>query len=207
MLRDHESRVRGDDQTFRGNGAVGDITGILVEQRDRRHQLPNQAQCRVQVERQPPLRRDPQDLRQPRSLGMIRHDGEPAGLTIDAAHARVIGVPEVGQARRALPQGELERRDREQLRPQAENLQQVPRGAVDRDHASTETVGEKRRLGTLHGGGHPVHTIGRLQRRDHACHESGQQQQTSMAATLHACSTGGGTPRGVYRAVETITIW
>ena len=70
-------------------------------------------------------------------------------MAIDAADARVIGVAEIGEPRRALAQRELERRHREQLRADPENLQQVARGGVDRDDAVAEAVGEERRFGLV----------------------------------------------------------
>ena len=70
-------------------------------------------------------------------------------MAVDAADARVVGVAEIREPRRALAQRELERGHREQLRADAEDLQQVARRGVDRDDAVAETVGEERRFGLL----------------------------------------------------------
>ena len=97
-------------------------------------------------------------------------------MAIDAADARVVGVAEIRQARRALAQRELERGHREQLRPDAENLQQVARRGVDRDDAVAEAVGEERRFGLLGGRGQGCHrrldpwsTVHRATARTTAC--------------------------------------
>ena len=78
-------------------------------------------------------------------------------MAVDAPHARVVGVAEIREARRALAQRELERGHREQLRPHPENLQQVARRGVDRHDAVAETVGEERRFGLIGGRGHGCH--------------------------------------------------
>src|SRR3954468_21377312 len=67
-------------------------------------------------------------------------------------------------------------------------------------------VGEKRRLGTLGRNRHAVHTRARLQRWDHASHESGQPPQLTVRETLLACSGPELTVSLFYRAVDTITI-
>ena len=62
---------------------------------------------------------------------------------------RVVGVAEIREARRALAQGELERRHREQLRAHPEDLQEIARRGVDRHDAIAEAVGEERGFGLL----------------------------------------------------------
>ena len=72
---------------------------------------------------------------------------------IDAADARVVGVAEVRQPRRALAQRELEGGHRDQCGPQAKNLQQLARRAVGGDDAVAETIGEERGFGPFGGEG------------------------------------------------------
>jgi hypothetical protein len=55
-------------------------------------------------------------------------------------------VAEVREARRPLAQGEFERRDRGQFRPEPENLEQLPRRAVSCDDTLTEPVGKQGRF-------------------------------------------------------------
>ena len=159
VLGDHEPRVRRHDQALRPDQAVRDVARVLVQERDRGHQLANEAQRRVDVELQVPLGRDAQNLGQPRPLDVVRHDRETARIAIDAADARVVCVTEVGEARRAFAQRELERRNRQERGPQAEDLKQVAGRVVDRDDAIPQTIGEQRRFRTLGGHGDSAHGI------------------------------------------------
>ena len=105
MLDDDQPRVRRDDQTFGRDQAVRDVARVLVQHRDGGHQLPNEAQRSVDIELQPLLLRDAQDVGQPRALEVIRDDGQRRRRrhrAIDAADAHVVGVAEVRQARGAL---------------------------------------------------------------------------------------------------------
>ena len=77
VLDDDQARVRRDDQPFGRDQAVRDVARVLVQQRDRRHELANQAERRVDVELQVALVRDAQDVGQPRAFDVIRHDREP----------------------------------------------------------------------------------------------------------------------------------
>jgi hypothetical protein len=61
-------------------------------------------------------------------------------MPVDAADPRVIGMPEICQARRALAQRELERRDGQQLRADPEDLQQVAGRGIDGDDSVAEPV-------------------------------------------------------------------
>ncbi len=66
---------------------------------------------------------------------------------IDAAHARVVGVAEIREARGALAQRELERRHGSQRRAQAQDLQQLTGRGVGGDHAFADAVGKQRGFG------------------------------------------------------------
>ena len=154
VLGDDEPRVRCHDEPLGRQQAVRDVARVLVQHRNRGHELANQAQRRVDVELQAALVRDAQDVGEPRALDVVRHnrqgrDGRHAA--VDAAHARVVGVAEIRKARGALAQRELERRHGEQRRSQPENLQQLPSRAVGRDHALADTVGEERGFGVIAG--------------------------------------------------------
>ena len=116
VLDDDEAGVRRDDQPLGRDQSVRDIARVLVQHGDRGHQLPNEAERGVDIELQLLLLRNAQDVRQPRAFEMIGDDRERRGRrhrAIDAADAGVVGVPEVRQARGALAQRELERRDGE----------------------------------------------------------------------------------------------
>ena len=154
VLDDDEPRVRRHDEPFGRQEAVRDVARVLVEHGDRRHELPNQAERRVDVELQAALVRDAQDVGEPRALDVVRHDRQRRGgrhPAVDAAHARVVGVAEIREARGALAQRELERRHGEQRRAQPENLQQLTRGAVGGHHAFADAVGEQRGFGVIAG--------------------------------------------------------
>ena len=156
VLDDHQPRVRRHDQPLGRDQAVRDVARVLVQQRDGRHQLANQAERGVDVELQAALLRDAQDVGEPRALDVIGDDREPRRRhlhAIDAAHARVIGMAEVRQPRGALAQRELERRHRRQRRPDAKDLQQLAGRAVGRDDAVADAVAEQRRLRTVVGHG------------------------------------------------------
>ena len=154
VLGDHEPRVRRHDETFGRQEAVRDVAGVLVQHGNGRHELANQAQRRVDVELEAALVRDAQDVGQARALDVVRHDRERRGgrhPTVDAADAGVVGVAEIREAGGAFAQRELERRHGEQRRPQPENLQQLARRAVGRDHALADAVGEQRGFGVIAG--------------------------------------------------------
>ena len=150
VLHDHQSRVRRHHEPLGRNQAVRDFAGVLVQQRDGRNELTNQAERGVDVELEVPLVGHAQNVREPRAFDVIRHDRQPGAghlHAVDAPHARIVGVPEVGQPRRALAQRELERRHRGQCRSDAENLQQFARRAIGGDNALAKAIAEKRSFG------------------------------------------------------------
>ena len=146
VLHDHQPRVRRDHQALGRDQSVRGVARVLVQQRHRRYQLPNQAQRRVGVELQPALVRHPEQVRQPRALDVVRHDRQAAAArqAVDPPHPRVIGVPEVHQPRGAFAQRELERGDSGQLRTQPQHLQQFARRGISGQHPFAEAVGEER---------------------------------------------------------------
>ena len=129
-----------------------DVARVLVEHGDRRHELPDQAERRVDVELQAALVRDAQDVGEPRALDVVRHNRERRGgrhAAVDAAHAGVVGVAEIRKARGALAQREFERRHREERGAEPEDLQQLARGAIGGHHAFADPVGEQRGFGMI----------------------------------------------------------
>ncbi len=147
VLDDHEARVRRHDQPLRSDETVRDLARVLMQQRDRRHELANQAECRVDVELEVALVRHPQHVGQSRTFNVIRHDREPgAGHldTIDTSHTRVVGMSEVRQPGSAFAQREFERRHCRQRRPDAKNLQQLAGRAVRGDDALAKAVAKER---------------------------------------------------------------
>jgi hypothetical protein len=153
---DHPGAGR-DDQPFGREQAVGDVARILVQQRDRRHQLAKQAQRRVQIDLETALGGDAQHVGEPDALDVVGDNRQARRVPVDAAHARIVGVPEIREASRALTQRELERRYRQELRPHPEDLEQIACGRVDCDDAVAESVAEKRRFGLVGGRGHGCH--------------------------------------------------
>ena len=157
VLDDDDPRAGGDDQALGRDQAMRDVTRVLVQQRDRRHELPEQAQRGVQIELQTALRGDAQHVRQPDSFDVVRDDREPGRVAVDAPDPRVVRVPEIREPRRALAQGELEGGHGQQLRTHPQDLQQIAGRGVDRDDAVAEAVGEERRFGLIGGRGHGCH--------------------------------------------------
>ena len=113
-------------------------------------------------------------------------------MTIDAPHTRVVGVPEIREPRGALAQRELERRHRQQLRAQAENLQQIAARAVHGHDAVAETIGEERRLGALGGQRGRWSCCVRLQRKDQrgGAPRPLRQSRTNVTCRRNSHATG-----------------
>jgi hypothetical protein len=160
VLDDDEPRMRGHDQALGRDQAVRDVARILVPQRDRRHQLANQADGGVDVQLQPALVRDAENVREPRALDMIRHDRETRRgdlHAIDPAHPGVIGVAEIRQPRRPLAQRKLERRHRRKRRVDFQDLEELAGRAIGRHDAVPDAVTEQWRLRAVSGHRSGVH--------------------------------------------------
>ena len=150
MIPYRKDRVVGVDQSASAPKSVSVVWAVgppaereaveTAQERDRRDQLTQQAQRRIEIEAQPALFRHAEHVRQADALDVIRDDRKTRRVAVDAADARVIGVAEVRQARGAFAQRELERRDRQQLRAHAQDLQQVAGRGVHSDDAFTEAV-------------------------------------------------------------------
>ena len=150
VLDEDQSRVRRDDEALGRDQTVRDVACIFVQQRDGRHQLPDQAERGVGVERQLSFARDPEQVRQPRALDVIRDDRQRVGVAaVDAADARVVAVPEVRQPRDPLAQRELERRHRRQRRVDPQQLYVLAGRRVGGEDAVTDAVREDRRFGAI----------------------------------------------------------
>jgi hypothetical protein len=74
VLDDDEACVGRDDEPFGRDEAVRHVTRIFVKDRNRGDQLTNQAQCRVDIDLQAQLARDPQDVGEPRALAVVGHN-------------------------------------------------------------------------------------------------------------------------------------
>src|SRR5262245_13087263 len=158
--------MRRDDGPLGRDQAVRNLARVLVQERDGRHQLANQAERSVDVELQVALVGDAKDVGKARALDVIGNDRESwtGDLhAIDAPDTRVVGVAEVGQPRGTLSQRKLERRHIRHRRAYAENLQQLASRAVGGDHTLAETVTKERGFGPFirnwygsHGGPPPV---------------------------------------------------
>ena len=160
VLDDHQTRVRRHDQPLRRDQAVRDLARVLVHQRDRGHELTDQAERRVDVELQVALVGRTEDVRQPCAFDVIGDDRE-AGRgnlhAIDAANPRIVRVAEVREPRCALAQREFERRHGGQARPDPQDLQQLAGRAVRRDNAVAKSITEQRRFRPLRRKRQSVH--------------------------------------------------
>jgi hypothetical protein len=186
VLDDHQARVRGDDQPLGRNQAMRHVARVLVQQRDGRDQLTNQAQCRVDVELQPALVRYAQDVGETRALDVVgddRKSGRRDLDAVDAPHASVVRMPEVRQSRAAFAQRELERRHGGERRADAKDLQQLAGRAVGRDNAITNTVAEQSGLGTIVGHGDLAH-------RSAPAKCNGCTISPSRSSPAHKCRVG-----------------
>ncbi len=166
VFDDHQARVRRHHEPFWRNETVRDVARVLVQERDGRHELTNQAERGVDVELQVPLLRHAQDVGQPRALDVIRDDRQPGPRdlhAVDASYASVVGVPEVRQARGAFAQRELERRHCGERRADAKNLQQFARCAVGDDDALAKAIAEERSFGPFVGNRYGSHGGPRVQ--------------------------------------------
>ena len=67
VFHNHEARVRRHHQPLRSDETMRDLARVFVQQRDRRHELANQAECRVDVELKVALVRHPQHVGQSRT--------------------------------------------------------------------------------------------------------------------------------------------
>jgi hypothetical protein len=98
VLDDHQTRVRRDDQSLGRQESVCDLACVLVQQRDGGYELADQAQRSIDIELQISLVRDAKDVGEPRAFNVVGHDRQARPRhrdPIDAAYARVVGVPEV----------------------------------------------------------------------------------------------------------------
>ena len=148
VLDHDDARGRRDDDALRRDRAVGNLGRVLVQHRDRRHQLAQQAQGGVDVECHLGALGVREHLREAharRGLGDEREGGLGVLEPLDAPDPRVAGVPERRQVADPLPQRELERRHRRQLAAQAEDLDRFVLGPVGDVMTVTETVLKRHR--------------------------------------------------------------
>ena len=133
VFDDDEPRVRADDDALRRNRAVRGVSRVLVQHGHRRHKLPDQAQRRVDVEREVRELGNCDQIRQAHARRVLGHERQGRSLivqSIDAANAREIGMAEVREAAHTLAQRELERGNRGELASQAEDFERLI-GGVD----------------------------------------------------------------------------
>ena len=137
--------------TIRRSGAdraVRDVGHVLVQHRHRRHQLAQQAERGVDVERHVGGFGEAQHLGQPHAGGDVGHQRQRRRRILqpfDAAHAAVAGVAEGGEMAQALAQRELEGRHCRELAAQAEHFDRLVARAIDGETARPETVFERDR--------------------------------------------------------------
>ena len=160
MLDDHQTGVRRDNQAFRRDQPVSDVPRVLVQEGDGWHQLTYQTQGGVDVELNPRLVRDTQDIRQARAFDMVGNDRQTGGGQLDAVHAadtRVVGVAEIGQARRAFAQRKFEGRHGGERRTNPQDLQQFAGCTIGGDDAIADAVTKQRSFRSLVGHGYRGH--------------------------------------------------
>ena len=134
MFDQDDVRGRCDDDAFRGDGAVADIGGVLVKHRHCRHELPQQAQRSVDVERDVFALGKRQNLRKADAVGRVRDQRQrgPGILqSFDAPHVPIAGVAERRQAADAFAQCELKRGHRRELAAQAQHFDRFMRAIRD----------------------------------------------------------------------------
>ena len=128
VLDDDEPRLRRDDDALGTDRAVADVRHLLMQERERVNELPDQAERRVGLDRQQPRFRERQNLRQPHARHVVGDDGQcGAGLAdpLDAAHAAVVLRLERRQPADAIAQGEFKGRDRGELLAKREQLERL----------------------------------------------------------------------------------
>ena len=126
--------MRRDHDALGSERAVRDVARVLVEHRHGGHELADEKQRGVDVERQVVALGDRQNLRQPGARRVLVHDRETIGAVghpIDAAHSSVIRMAEVREASDAFAERELERGDTGQLGAKAEHFERFAPGLVD----------------------------------------------------------------------------
>ena len=144
VLDDHDARVAGNDDAFRRECPVRYVPRVLVQHRDRRHDLPHQAQGRVDVQIDLAGAGDLEDSGKPRADGAFRDDTERRAVVepIDAPCARVERVAEVREPADPLAKHELEGGRREELGAEAQDFEGLWNRRVRHLEADSKTIGE-----------------------------------------------------------------
>ena len=156
VLHDHETRVRPDDDPLRREGAVARVGRGLVKQGDGGHELSNETERGVDVERKQDLLGIRQHAGQANAGHVVGHD-RPASMrlaALDVAHVRETGRAKLCEAGDAFAKQELEGRDGCQVLVQREDFERSVRAVPKM--ADTESVPERRlqRLNTFPGSMH-----------------------------------------------------
>ncbi len=73
VFRDDQTSVRRDHEALGADQAVGRVACVLVQEHQRRYELPDQAQRGIDIELQPAVLGDAQDLGQARAFDAVRH--------------------------------------------------------------------------------------------------------------------------------------
>jgi len=146
VLDDEQPAVRRHDEALGRNGPVSealDVARVLVQRGNRRHELPNKAQRRIDIEVDAPIGGLGEQIRQPRARGRVGNDSQcrvSIGEPLDRAHADERGMTEGGEAADTLAQGELERRHRGELVAHAQHFQRLRAARFENVVALAETV-------------------------------------------------------------------
>ena len=156
--------------------------GRLVQRRDRRNELPHDAERGVDVETDPVTLGNREHVREARAPRLIRDDCErrPALEPIDSPHACKAGMPELRELRDALAQGRFEASGQERRR-KAQLLQTLAGAFVD-DQARAERIGARRRNCEGHDGSGLHGLLGRsCTRRAVPAHRGGASASRATA--------------------------
>jgi hypothetical protein len=149
VFRDHEPSLRRHDQALGRDEAVRGIARVLVHQRERRHELADQAERGVDIEMKVAFLGNAQDLGKARAFDVVRNQRQrrriPGG-TVHAAHPREVDVPEIRQPGDPLPERKLERGDCGEGRVDPEDLYEVAGRGLSGNDAVSDPIGEKRRF-------------------------------------------------------------
>ncbi|PYR33672.1 MAG: hypothetical protein DMF93_24805 [Acidobacteria bacterium] len=145
VLDHHDARGRRDDDPLGRDRAVRDVARLFVQHRHRGHDLPQQAERRVDVERHGRMLGEREHLGEAHAGGDVGDEDERRRRILepfDAADVRVAAVPERAQMADALAQRELEGGDRRQLAAQAQELDRLVPHWIGRPPPHAKTVRE-----------------------------------------------------------------
>ena len=98
-IQSDEMRLRRDHETLGTDGSMGDLPRVLVHQGQSRHELPDQTQRSIDVERDPFPLGQRENLREPYTRRVLGHERKGRTGVAQALHAADTSVTGVAKAR------------------------------------------------------------------------------------------------------------